>query len=197
MALVASASGLLLVLTACGGSDASSAWSPSPTPTPTPTPDSVIWAGAVCEEGLNVKTAVGALGHNLSYDVASSRSAIEQIDRQLRLQVLSVADAADGMATAVKAVPVDFAAATDIANTLAKSGTDTKEAVTEVTTRLDAALAADNVLAGVAEAVAAVLAAKAAFEAGQAFVGAITDATSSTNAELRKAFDAAPQCQGM
>ena len=194
----AAASALLLVLTGCGGSDASSASSSaSSTPTPTPTPDSVIWAGAVCEEGANVKTAVGALGHNLSYDVASSRSAIEQIDRQLRLQVLSVADAADGMAAAVKEVPVDFAAATDVANTLAKSGADTKEAVTAVTTHLDAALAADNVITGVAEAAAAVLSAKAAFEAGQAFVGAITEATSSTNAELRKAFDAAPQCQGM
>jgi hypothetical protein len=187
----------LLALTACGGSDASTASpsSASPTPTPTPTPESVIWAGAVCEAGDNVKLAVGALGHNLSYDVSSSRSAIEQIDRQLRLQVLSVADAADRMGTAVKAVPVDFTAGTDLANTLAKSGADTKAAVSEVTARLDAAMAADNIVAGAAQAGAAVVAAKAAFEAGQAFVGAITDATSTTNAELRKAFDAAPQCQ--
>ena len=37
--------------------------------------------------------------------------------------------------------------------------------------------------------------AKAAFEAGQSFVAAIGDATSTTNAQLREAFDAAPQCQ--
>ncbi len=189
------ASGALLVLSACGGSAATSASPSSATPTPTPTPDSVVWAGSVCAAGDNVRLAVAALGHNLSYDVGSSRSAIEQIDRQLRLQVLSVADAADRMGTAVKAVPVDFAAATDLANTLAKSSSDTKEAVTAVTTHLDAALASDGILAGAAEAAAAVVAAKAAFESGQAFVGAIADATSTTNAELREAFDAAPQCQ--
>ena len=35
----------------------------------------------------------------------------------------------------------------------------------------------------------------AAFEAGQSFVAAIGDATSTTNAQLREAFDAAPQRQ--
>jgi hypothetical protein len=183
-----------MALTACSGSTPSA--EASPTPTPTPTPASVVWAGSVCAAGDNVKTAVGALGHNLSYDVTSDRSAIEQIDRQLRFQVLSVADATDRLVTATRAVPVDFGAATELANTLAKSGTDTKAAVAEVTARLDAALAADSFVAGAAQAASAVVAAKAAFASGQAFVAAIGAATSTTNAELRTAFDAAPQCQG-
>jgi hypothetical protein len=116
-----------VLLTACSSSDgAASSSTPSPSPTPTPTPSSVIWAGEVCVQFADVKASVGALGRNLSYDVTSDRSALDQIDRQLRVQVLSVADSADRLNTALQGVPVDFVAANDMVNSLTKTSADTK-----------------------------------------------------------------------
>ena len=188
---------LALGLAACSSSTPSATeTSASPSPTPTPTPSSVPWAGTVCVAFADVKASVAALGSNLSYDISSDRSALEQIDRQLRLQVLSVADSADRLNTALQGVPVDFVAANDMVTSLTKTGNDTKEAVEAVTSHLDAATSADNVLAAGAEVAQAVVAGKAAFTAGQAFVGAIGDATSTATGQLKEAFDAAPECQG-
>ncbi|MCX6433884.1 MAG: hypothetical protein NTX29_14305 [Actinobacteria bacterium] len=181
-------------LAACSSDPEATAPSASPSPTPTPTPSSVVWAGAVCVERDNLKAAVSALGRNLSYDVTSDRSAIEQIDRQLRLQVLSVANAADQLSTALQGVPVDFVAANDLVVTVTKAKGDTSDAVTQVTTSLDAAISADNILTGVAEAGKALVAAKAAFEAGQVLLSTVVDATSTASGELGDAFDAAPEC---
>jgi hypothetical protein len=66
-----------------------------------------------------------------------------------------------------------------------------------VTSHLDAATSAGNVVGAVAEVGQAIVAAKAAFTAGQAFVSAIGDATSTATGQLKEAFDAAPQCQGI
>jgi hypothetical protein len=64
-----------------------------------------------------------------------------------------------------------------------------------VTTSLDAMVNADNIVTGVAQAGTALVAAKAAFEAGSALVSTLADATSSANDQLQEAFDAAPECQ--
>lgn len=186
-----------VALAGCGSDDASSSATSSvaPSPTPTPTPAPVVWADGVCAARDNLNAAVSALGRNLSYDVTSDRSALEQIDRQLRIQALSVANAAGELQTAVAAVPVDFQAANDLIVVVDKARTDTTEAVDQVKASLDAMVNAENVVAGVAEAGKALVAGKAAFEAGQVLVSSVTDAASTTNDELRAAFDAAPGCQ--
>jgi hypothetical protein len=186
-----------VALAGCGSDDASSAASSAaaPSPSPTPTPAPVVWADGVCAARDNLNAAVSALGRNLSYDVTSDRSALEQIDRQLRIQALSVANAAGELQTAVAAVPVDFQAANDLVVVVDKARTDTTEAVDQVKASLDAMLNSPNVVAGVAEAGRALVAGKAAFEAGQVLVSSVTDAASSANDELQAAFDAAPGCQ--
>jgi hypothetical protein len=184
---------LAAALAGCSSGPASLAASPSPTPTPTPS--SVVWAGQVCVERDNLKAAVSALGRNLSYDVTSDKSAIEQMDTQLRLQVLSVANAADQLGAALSGVPVDFQAANDLVVTATKAKEDTTDAVNQVKSSLDAAVNADSIVTGIAEAGRALVSAKAAFEAGKTLLTTITDATSSANAQLQEAFDAAPQCQ--
>lgn len=185
-----------LALVGCSSSsDASSVSATSASPSPTPTPSSVVWAGDVCvaRDGLN--TAVSALGRNLSYDVTSDRSALEQIDRQLRLQVIALGNAANNLATALKAVPVDFAAANDLVTTVTKAKTDMTESLDATKSHLDQMMSSDNILSGVAEAGQALVAAKATFEAGQAMVTTMADAVSGANGELKEAFDAAPECQ--
>ena len=188
---------LALPLAGCSSdsstSDASTSAAASPTPTPTPAP--VVWAGEVCVERDNLEASVGALGRNLSYDVTSDASALDQIDRQLRIQVLAVADAADGLSTALQGVPVDFVAANDFVVSATKAKDDTSEAIAEVGARLDAAGSAGNVLAAGAEIAQALVAGKAAFEAGSTLVSVVSDAASGANTELRAAFDAAPACQ--
>ena len=189
---------LALPLAGCSSdsstSDASASAAASPTPTPTPAP--VVWAGEVCVERDNLEASVGALGRNLSYDVTSDVSALDQIDRQLRIQVLAVADAADGLSTALQGVPVDFVAANDFVVSATKAKDDTSEAIAEVGARVDAAGSADNVLTAGAEIAQALVAVKAAFEAGSTLVSGVNEAASGANTELRAAFDAAPACQG-
>ena len=100
----------------------------------------------------NLGAAVSALGRNLSYDVTSDRSALEQIDRQLRVQVLSVGNALQVLGTALQAVPVDFQAANDFVVSATKAKDDTSEAVDQASEHLDAMMSADNIVTGVAEA---------------------------------------------
>ncbi len=182
-------------LAGCGSDDASSAASSAAAPSPTPTPAPVVWADGVCAARDNLGAAVSALGRNLSYDISSDRSALEQIDRQLRIQVLSVGNALNLLGTELQAVPVDFQEANDFVVAATKAKEDTAEAVDQVTTSLDAMVNADNVVAGVAEAGKALVAGKAAFEAGTALVGVVQDGISGANTELQAAFDAAPACQ--
>lgn len=185
----------LAALTGCGSDEGSSAASSAAAPSPTPTPAPVVWADGVCAARDNLNAAVSALGRNLSYDVTSDRSALEQIDLQLRIQVLSVANAAGELQTAVAAVPVDFQAANDLVVTVTKAKEDTSEAVDQVKSSLDAMVNAENIVAGVAEAGKALVAGKAAFEAGQVLVSTVTDSVSTANDEVQAAFDAAPGCQ--
>ena len=188
---------LALALAGCSSGDdaSSSAAATSASPSPTPTPASVVWAGEVCVARDGLGTAVSAFGRNLSYDVTSDRSALEQIDRQLRLQVVALGNAADQLVTALQGVPVDFQAANDLVTTVTKARTDLGESLDAARSHLDAMVSSDSILAGAAEAAQALVAAKAAFAAGQALVGATTDAVSGATGELGEAFDAAPQCQ--
>lgn len=197
VALAAAALLGLAALAGCGSDDASSAASSAaaPSPSPTPTPAPVVWAGGVCEARDNLNAAVSALGRNLSYDVSSDRSALEQIDRQLRVQVLSVGNALQLLGTELQAVPVDFQAANDFVVTATKAKDDTSEAVAATQQALDAMVSADSIVTGVAEAGRALVAGKAAFEAGTTLVSVVKDGVSGANEELQAAFDAAPACQ--
>ena len=196
-ALAVAGLSLGLLLAGCGSDSAAPAASASASasPTPTPTPAPVVWAGEVCVARDNVTAAVSALGRNLSYDVSSSRSALEQIDRQLRIQVLAVGDALAGLGTALQGVPVDFKAANDFVVDATKAKDDTTQALEATRTALDEMVNADSVVAGVAAAGTALVAAKAAFESGSALVSIVTDGISAKGGELQAAFDAAPQCQ--
>ncbi len=190
----------VVLLSACGSADEETTAAGSPnvsaSPSSTPTPAPVIWAGEVCVARDNLGAAVGALGRNLSYDITSDRSALEQIDRQLRMQVLSVGDALNTLGETLTGVPADFQEANDFVATTTKIKQDTEEAIAATQANLDAMVNADNVVGGVAAAGQALVSAKAAFEAGTALVSEVTGAISDKGSELSAAFDAAPACQG-
>ena len=195
--LLAAAGAVLLAalsLTACSSDSGSAEASMSPSPTPTPTPSAVVWADGVCVARDGVTAAVSALGRNLSYDITSDRSALEQIDRQLRIQVLALGQSLDTLGTALAAVPVDFQQANDFVAAATKAKNDTAEAVSQVGTHLDAMVNADSIVTGVLEAGKALVAGKAAFEAGSALVTVVKDGTTTATGELGDAFAAAPAC---
>jgi hypothetical protein len=179
-------------LSGCGSSTTAES---TPTPTPAPTPPSVVWAGAVCTDFARVKTSVGALGHNLTFKTSTDSSLIDQASRQLRIQVLAVADAADHLQTTLRDVPVDFVAANDMVVALTGPSQQTTSAINEVTGHLDAVGSAPNVIAAAGEVGQAIAAAGSAFEAGKQLVSAIGDSTSQAKGQLKEAFDAAPACQ--
>lgn len=185
-----------LLLSACGSSG-SSAESSTPTPSPTPTPASVVWAGDVCVSFGNVKTSIGALGHNLTIKTSTDRTIIDQVNKQLRIQVLAIADATDRLQQSLREVPVDFTAANDMVQNLSTHTTATKSAIGEVTGHLDAAGSAGNVVAAAGEIAQAVAAGKSAFDQGQQLVSAIGDEVTRMKGPLKEAFDAAPQCQAL
>jgi hypothetical protein len=185
------------LLVACGSSDDESAASAptSASPTPTPTPSAVIWAGEVCGARDDLNAAVSSLGRNLSYDVSSDRSALDQIDRQLRLQVLAVGDALNGLGTALAGVPADLKEANDFVVNTTKAKQDADEAIAEAQSNLNEMVNSGSILDGVAAAGKAIIAAKAAYEAGQALVGEVSDLVSAKGGELSDAFAEAPECQ--
>ena len=191
---------IVLIARSSGGEGSSestlAAASATPSPSATPTPAPVLWAGEVCVARDNLGAAVSSLGRNLSYDVTSDRSALEQIDRQLRLQVLAVGDAANQLGTVLSGVPADLKEANDFVVSATKAKDDAQEAIAAVQSNLDEMVHSDNVLSGVASAGKALVSAKAAFEAGQALVGIVSDTVSAKGGELSEAFDAAPECQG-
>jgi hypothetical protein len=156
----------------------------------------VVWAGQVCTDRDAIGAAVGAFGRNLSYDVTADRSALDQIQRQLTIQVLAVGEAIDGLLATLAAVPVDLPSARDTANTLTTSGQDAREAAQAVSDRLSAAASAASILDAVREVGAALVAAKAAYEAGSVFVETLGSTISGATGDLRTAFDTAPECQG-
>jgi hypothetical protein len=182
----------VIVLTGCSSSTSADS---TPTPTPTPTPPSVVWAGDVCTSFARVKTSVGALGHNLTFKTSTDSNLIEQASKQLRIQVLAVADAADELQTTLREVPVDFTAANDMVVSLTAPSQQTKASIGDVTSHLDAAGSAPNVIAAAGEVGQAIASAGAAFEAGKQLVSAIGDATTAAKGDLKVAFDAAPACQ--
>jgi hypothetical protein len=189
----------MVTLGGCGSDDSSApATSAAATAAPSPTalPDDVVWAGQVCVDRDNLKAAVGAFGRNLDYDISSDKSALEQIDRQLRIQVLAVGDAINRLGTTLQGVPVDFQEANDFVVKTTKAKDDTTEALAQTQEHLNAIVSADNILAGVAEAGKALASARAAFEAGTALVGEVQDGVASAGGQVQEAFDAAPQCQG-
>lgn len=179
------------LLAGCGSSGTAVETS---TPSPTPTPASVVWAGDVCVAFGGVTTSVAALGHNLTIQTSTDRTVLQQIDRQLRIQVLAIADSTDKLLKSLRAVPVDFTAANDMVVNISGHATSTKSAIGEVTGHLDAAGSAGNIVGAAGEVAQAIAAGKTAFDEGQALVAAISDETSRMKGDLKEAFDAAPQC---
>lgn len=173
---------------------------PTPTSTLPPPPTleelQVAWAGDVCVARDRLTESVTSLGQNLEFDLGLDASLLDQLDRQLRLQVLGVASAANDLGTVLVTVPVDPVDANDWLVSFTAAQEELQGAVDTTTGHLDAMTSADGLADGLTEGLAAVSAGVEAFEAGKALLTTAQDTYEQAQEEFAPAFAAAPQCQG-
>jgi len=201
------AAGLLFTVAACSSDDevsgaegSASAGSPSAPAESSPAAPSleeqqIEWAGRVCISRDRLTEQVTSLGQNLEFDLGLDASVLDQLDRQLRLQVLRVGSAASDLGTVLVTAPVDPADANDWLLSFTEAQEDLQSAVDTTTGHLDAMTSADGLADGLSEGLAAVTAGVAAFEAGKALVSTAQDTYEQAREEFAPAFAAAPQCQ--
>lgn len=156
----------------------------------------VEWAGRVCVARDRLTESVTSLGQNLEFDLGLDASVLDQLDRQLRLQVLGVASAANDLGTVLVTVPVDPVDANDWLVSFTEGQEELQAAVDTTTGHLDAMTSADGLADGLSEGLAAVSAGVEAFEAGKALLETAQDTYDQAREEFAPAFAAAPQCQG-
>lgn len=172
---------------------------PAPTPVQPTLPSleeqQVAWAGEVCSARDRLTQQVTSLGQNLEFDLGLDASVLDQLDRQLRLQVLQVASAANDLGTVLVTAPVDPVDANDWLVSFTDAQQGLQAAVDTTTGHLDAMTSADGIAAGVSEGAAAVSAGVEAFEAGKALVSTARQTYEQAREEFAPAFDAAPQCR--
>lgn len=194
-----------MVVGGCGNDDASdsaaAATASGSTPSASPTPaltleeEQALWAGRVCRSQDRLAERVGALGQNLAFDLGMDASVLDQLDRQLRVQVLSVASAANDLGAVLVTVPVDPVQANDWLVAFTEAQGRTQDAIDRTTGHLDAMLGAPDLASGLSEGVSAVSAGVEAFEAAQRLVTTAQTATEQAQEEFGPAFQAAPECQ--
>ncbi len=193
------------LLAGCSSDGASSASAESPAATQAPSPTSsrlsleeqqVLWAGDVCVARDRLTDRVSELGRGLEFDRALDASLLDQLDRQLRWQVLAVASAANDLASILVTAPVDPVQANDWVVDLSEGQQALQGAIDRTTGHLDALGAADGLVDGLVEGGAAIEAASDALVAGQELVATAQQAFEEAQRELAPAFAAAPECAG-
>lgn len=176
------------------GSSASAS-APSPTPTePTLEEQQIAWAGEVCRTRDRLAERVGDLGRGLEFDRTLDGSLLDQLDRQLRWQVLAVASAANDLGTVLVTAPVDPLQANDWVVEFTERQQALQGAIDRTTGHLDAVGAADGLVDGLVEGGAAIGAATDALVAGQELVSTAQRASEEAQREFAPAFEAAPEC---
>ena len=198
--LVSRSSGDQAPVSAVGSAGGSADVPATPTETLPPPPSleelQVEWAGDVCVARDRLTESVTSLGQNLEFDLGLDASVLDQLDRQLRLQVLGVASAANDLGTVLVTVPVDPVDANDWLVSFTAAQEELQGAVDTTTGHLDAMTSADGLADGLTEGLAAVSAGVEAFEAGKALLTTAQDTYEQAQEEFAPAFAAAPQCQG-
>ncbi len=169
---------------------------PAPSPTgPTMEELQIEWADEFCRSRQTLTDAVTGLGSNLDWEFGTDTSVLDQLDQQIRWQVLAIGSAANDLGMLLTQAPVDPAQANDWVLGVAEPAQRAQASVDEVTTRLDAMLSADGFLDGIGKAGEVITSGADAVTAGQELLTAVQQASDQAQAEFAPAFAAAPSCQ--
>lgn len=169
---------------------------PAASPTgPTMEELQIEWADEFCRSRQTLTDAVTGLGSNLDWEFGTDTSVLDQLDQQIRWQVLAIGSAANDLVMLLTQAPVDPAQANDWVLGVAEPAQRAQDSVDEVTTRLDAMLSADGFLDGIGKAGEVITSGADAVTAGQEMLTAVQQASDQAQAEFAPAFAAAPSCQ--
>lgn len=179
------------------GGDASGGANPAVTPTgPSMQELQIAWAGDFCRSRQVLKDAVGSLGSNLDWEFGTDASVLDQLDQQIRWQVLAIGSAANDLGMLLTEAPVDPAQANVWVMGITGPAQQAQASVDEVTGHLDDMLSADGFLEGVGAAGQVISSGAEAVAAGQELLTAVQETSDAAQAEFATAFAQAPSCQG-
>jgi hypothetical protein len=176
----------------------SSAEASEPTPSPTPSGPTledqrIAWAGDVCVARDRLRGTVTSLGSDL--DVQVGPGMLDDLDRQVRLQLLSVGAAASDLAGIVTEAPVEVTEVNDWAETITEPQQRLQASIDATRGHLDAMAGASGVLEGVGEAGSVITSGAAAVAAGQELLDALQQVYADAESRFAPAFAAAPECE--
>jgi len=180
--------------TAAASASGSTAAPATPSP-PTLAEQQITWAGQVCISRQRLEESVTSLGSNLAFDLGADASVLDQLERQLRMQVLRVGSAASDLSAVLVTVPLDPLQANSWIEDVTGAQQELQTNIDETTARLDAVGAAQGVVDGLSEGAAALSAGAAAFDSGRRLLDVTQQASAEAQEELAPAFAAAPECQ--
>ena len=153
------------------------------------------WADEFCRSRQALGDAVSGLGSNLDWEFGTDMSVLDQLDQQIRWQVLAIGSAASDLGMLLTKAPVDPAKANDWLVGITEPAQQAQASVDEVTTRLDEMLNADGFLDGIGKAGEVITSGAQAVSAGQELLTAVQETSDAAQAEFAPAFAAAPSCQ--
>jgi hypothetical protein len=193
--LVATAVAASLTLAACGSGSPGDGETPTGTqPAGTASPGSLeAWAGLVCTSLTDVRTALGNVGDGLQVNPLEGSSALDEARTQIRSNLDEVGTQLDELRASIAAAP-DIPAAQEAKAAFEASLDDLDAAQQEAADQAQAAASAETPAEFVAAAGGALTAVRSA---GTAVGDLFGSATGEGSAEVRAAFDAAPECEGL
>lgn len=168
------------------------AQTPSVPPGPTLGEQRVAWAGDVCTARDRLRSRVTSLGSDL--DVSIGPGMLEDLDRQVRLQLLAVGSAANDLVEVVTVAPVEPVELNDWVVTIEGPQQRLQAAVEETRGNLDAMTGAPSVLDSVGAAGSVITSGAEAVQAGQELLDALQQVYADAESRFAPAFAAAPEC---
>jgi hypothetical protein len=191
--VVAAAAAACLTLAACGSGSSGDGATTSP-PAGTASPGSLeAWAGLVCTSLADVRTALGDVGDGLQVNPLDGSSALDDARTQIRSNLDEVGVQLDELRATIAAAP-DIPAAQEAKANFESSLDDLESAQQDASQKAGEAASAESPAEFVAAAGGALTAVRAAASAVGDMFGSVEGEGS---AEVRAAFDAAPECQGL
>jgi chromosome segregation ATPase len=161
----------------------------------TPTDATVAWADSVCSSLMDVKTAIGAVGDDLSVNPLSG-NALEETRQQIAANLEDVQTAVDDLKAAIAAAPKGEGSQ-EVKSAFEAAMNDLESAQQTASEQAQAATSAQSVPEFVTAAAGALGAVQSAGSAVGQLYSTATDQTSAASAEVRAAFDSAPACQSL
>lgn len=153
------------------------------------------WADEFCRSRQALGDAVSGLGSNLDWEFGTDTSVLDQLDQQIRWQVLAIGSAASDLGMLLTKAPVDPTTANDWVVGITEPAQQAQASVDEVTTNLDAMLSAEGLLDGIGKAGEVITSGAQAVVTGQELLTAVQQTSDAAQEEFAPAFAAAPSCQ--